>query len=147
MFLSDLTTDQLMLLVIPALPNMWGLKHAMYHDFPTSREKYRWMMACVFLPCVGGIAYFFIGRKHAGREKIDIFAKKEKNDNAPVVSEDDADAPSEPGKTAVFSETGEDAAGTGAAGSLADENDKWSFGCPKDDSKGSSEGQHGQVLP
>ena len=77
MLISDLSSEQLLMLIIPALPNMWALKHAMYHDFPTTQEKYRWMMACVFLPCVAGVAYYFVGRKHASREKVDIRARIE----------------------------------------------------------------------
>ena len=77
MLISDLSSEQLLMLIVPALPNMWALKHAMYHDFPTPKEKYRWMMACVFIPCLGGIAYYFVGRKHASREKVDIRARIE----------------------------------------------------------------------
>ncbi len=65
------------MLIVPALPNMWALKHAMYHDFPTTKEKYRWMMACVFVPCLAGVAYYFVGRKHASKEKVDIRARME----------------------------------------------------------------------
>lgn len=77
MLLTDLSTDQLMMLIAPALPNMWALRHAMYHDFPTPKEKSRWMMACIFLPCIGGLAYYFVGKKRASKEKIDIFARKD----------------------------------------------------------------------
>ena len=137
MFLTDLTTDQLMLLVIPALPNMWALKHAMYHDFPTSREKYRWMMACVFLPCVGGVAYFFVGRKHASKEKIDIFAKKGEDEAPPVAPGDGLPAPSVE-EAAVSSETKEDPAAACPKSAPAQGKDEWSFGCPDDVRKGSS---------
>lgn len=77
MLISDLSSEQLLMLIVPALPNMWALKHAMYHDFPTTREKYRWMMACVFVPCLAGVAYYFVGRKHASKEKVDIRARLE----------------------------------------------------------------------
>ena len=77
MLISDLSSEQLLMLIVPALPNMWALKHAMYHDFPTPKEKYRWMMACVFIPCLGGIAYYFVGRRHASSEKVDIRARIE----------------------------------------------------------------------
>lgn len=77
MLISDLSSEQLLMLIIPALPNMWALKHAMYHDFPTTQEKYRWMMACVFVPCLAGVAYYFVGRKHASKEKVDIRARLE----------------------------------------------------------------------
>lgn len=134
MFLTDLNTDQLMLLIVPALPNMWALKHAMYHDFPTPKEKYRWMLACVFLPCVGGLAYYFVGRKHASKEKIDIFAKKEE-----VL----ASSPSEDGAAQSLSEENapayEKQEGKHAAPSEnlpLHEKDDWSFGCPDDTQKG-----------
>lgn len=77
MLISDLSSEQLLMLIVPALPNMWALKHAMYHDFPTTQEKYRWMMACVFVPCLAGVAYYFVGRKHASKEKVDIRARIE----------------------------------------------------------------------
>ena len=78
MLISDLSSTQMMLLVLPILPNMFALKHCFHHDFPTEKEKYRWMMACVFLPCVGGIAYFLVGRRHASKEKIDVFERYKK---------------------------------------------------------------------
>ncbi len=65
MVITDLTSEQLLLLIVPALPNLWALHHAMYHDFPSQKEKSRWMMACVFLPLLGGIVYYAVGRKHA----------------------------------------------------------------------------------
>ena len=75
MLISDLSSTQMMLLVLPILPNMFALKHCFHRDFPTEKEKYRWMMACVFLPCIGGIAYFLVGRRHASKEKIDVFER------------------------------------------------------------------------
>ena len=75
MLISDLSDGQLMMLVLPILPNMWSLKHCFHHDFPTEKEKQRWMMACVFLPCIGGLAYILVGRKRASKEKIDVFER------------------------------------------------------------------------
>ena len=60
MLITDLTDTQLAMLVVPILPNMWALKHAFHHDFPTEKEKWRWMMACIFLPCIGGLAYMAV---------------------------------------------------------------------------------------
>ena len=80
MLISDLRDGQLMMLVLPILPNMWALKHCFHHDFPTEKEKQRWMMACVFLPCIGGLAYILVGRKHASKEKIDVFERYGKKD-------------------------------------------------------------------
>ena len=75
MLISDLSDTQLALLVLPILPNMWSLNHAFHHDFPTEKEKMRWLLACVFLPCIGGLAYIFVGRRRASKEKIDVFER------------------------------------------------------------------------
>ena len=80
MLISDLSDGQLMMLVLPILPNMWALKHCFHHDFPTEKEKQRWMMACVFLPCIGGLAYILVGRKHASKETINVFERYGKKD-------------------------------------------------------------------
>ena len=84
MLISDLSDGQLMMLVLPILPNMWSLKHCFHHDFPTEKEKQRWMMACVFLPCIGGLAYILVGRKRASKDKIDVFERygKKKQEQA-----------------------------------------------------------------
>ncbi len=147
------------MLIVPALPNMWALKHAMYHDFPTPKEKYRWMMACVFIPCLGGIAYYFVGRKHAGREKVDIRARIEAEraaraqeagvaaplaesavQEAPAVSEAPA-ASAEAAATAVeapaaLSEEADRESARPeerrAPEKTAPRGDDWSFGCPDD---------------
>lgn len=85
MLISDLSSTQMMLLVLPIIPNMWALNHCFHHDFPTEKEKFRWMMACVFLPCIGGIAYFLVGRRHASKDRINVFeryGKKEQGGSA-----------------------------------------------------------------
>lgn len=134
MLITDLSSEQLLMLIIPALPNMWALKHAMYHNFPTSQEKYRWMMACVFIPCLGGIAYYFVGKKHASKEKIDIRARieTERAHAAEQRAEDAANAekvPSEP--LAALAEKEPKAAGVSAAGGDNHPScGEWSFGCP-----------------
>ena len=139
MLITDLSSEQLLMLIVPALPNMWALKHAMYHDFPTPREKYRWMMACVFIPCLGGLAYYFVGRKKESREKVDILARieaeraraaEEKAAGEKAAAEEAAPAAleasfvqEEPGKP----ERSEKAVpGTGS---------DWSFGCPDEKRK------------
>lgn len=93
MLISDLSSTQMMLLVLPILPNMFALKHCFHRDFPTEKEKYRWMMACVFLPCIGGIAYFLVGRRHASKEKIDVFERYKKEKPAEAVSQADVVSP------------------------------------------------------
>lgn len=77
MLITDLSGEQLMLLLLPALPNLWGLRHAMYHDFANPKEKTRWMLACVFLPCIGGLAYLAAGRKRALDSAADASARDE----------------------------------------------------------------------
>ena len=82
MLITDLTDTQLAMLVVPILPNMWALKHAFHHDFPTEKEKWRWMMACIFLPCIGGLAYMAVGRRRASKEKINVFERYGKKDES-----------------------------------------------------------------
>ena len=141
MLISDLSSEQLLMLIGPALPNMWALKHAMYHDFPTPKEKYRWMLACVFLPCVAGVAYYFIGRKHASKEKIDIRARMEAERKEGM----EANASDEHGGEISLSSGGSSASeefsllhaeknpcsgeGSQEKSSLGNA-DAWSFGCP-----------------
>lgn len=154
MLISDLSSTQMMLLVLPILPNMWALKHAFHHDFPTEKEKFRWMMACVFLPCIGGLAYIFVGRKHASKEKIDVFERygKDKKEAAPeaVPAEsaavvpvqeqpvvDDPDCPLEYESRARApwdEEPAEavEAGNTASAESPRPEVKNWDFGCPDD---------------
>ncbi len=52
-----------LLLVIPALPNLWGIWHAFKHTFPTGQERLLWICACVFVPVLGGVAYILFGRR------------------------------------------------------------------------------------
>ncbi len=65
MLITDLSAGQLLLLALPVLPNLWALHHAFSHDFADPREKTRWMQACIFIPCVAGLAYIAVGRRHA----------------------------------------------------------------------------------
>lgn len=55
----------LVLLAIPILPNLWSIWHAFHRDFPTVQEKMAWVMACTFVPVLGGIAYILIGRRRS----------------------------------------------------------------------------------
>ena len=149
MLISDLSSEQLLMLIVPALPNMWALKHAMYHDFPTPKEKYRWMMACVFIPCLGGIAYYLVGRKHASKEKVDIRARieaeraraaEEKARSAELASTGTSPASDEvtaltaessATETSVATEEGHEGRSS-APERTARQGDDWSFGCPDD---------------
>ncbi|HJD98251.1 PLD nuclease N-terminal domain-containing protein [Mailhella massiliensis] len=134
MLITDLSSEQLLMLIVPALPNMWALKHAMYHDFPTTKEKYRWMMACVFIPCLGGIAYYFVGRKHASREKVDIRARIEAERARAAGEKAKAEAPGPvPLEASPAREEAQPAAPAEKAARTA--GGDWSFGCPDEERK------------
>lgn len=154
MLISDLSSTQMMLLVLPIIPNMWALNHCFHRDFPTEKEKYRWMMACVFLPCAGGIAYFLFGRKHASKDRINVFeryAKKkpgEENAGAAVAAPAAVEAaepevivhPEDPleYETRARAPWDEEPAETPAASAEPEaaqprpEVKDWDFGCPDD---------------
>lgn len=64
-------TTLLVLLAIPALPNLFGIWHAFHRVFPTPQERLLWMGACVFIPIIGGLAYLALGMRrarHPGKE-------------------------------------------------------------------------------
>lgn len=61
MQLTDLSGGYLALLILPILPNLWCIWHALRHEFPGEREKYAWMLGGVFLPLIGGLAYLVFG--------------------------------------------------------------------------------------
>jgi hypothetical protein len=66
-YLSTLTSAGLaiflVLAAIPIIPNLWSIRHAMYHNFATAQEKMIWLGAVVFVPVFGGLAYIVFGRK------------------------------------------------------------------------------------
>lgn len=142
MLISDLSDEQLLALILPILPNMWALKHAFHHDFPTEKEKMRWLMACVFLPCIGGLAYIFVGRKHASKEKIDVFeryGKKEEAQSAPAEAEVPAEQPAPEAAPAMDAPLPEgrarapwDEEPLEQAAPARPEAKDWDFGCPDD---------------
>ena len=142
MLISDLTDTQLALLVLPILPNMWALKHCFHHDFPTEKEKFRWMLACVFLPCIGGLAYIFVGRRHASKEKIDVFERYGTKEPA---SQTTQEAPAvEPERDEAVKVVEEASSSEGRARAPWDDDTvmdssvprpqvkDWDFGCPDD---------------
>lgn len=53
------------LLALPILPNMWSIWHVRNHDFATDQEKSLWFVLGVFVPVIGGIVYFCVGRRRA----------------------------------------------------------------------------------
>jgi len=50
------------LLALPILPNLWSIWHANMHRFASPVERMLWLAACIFVPCLGGLAYVFFGR-------------------------------------------------------------------------------------
>ncbi len=64
-FMTLLTLQwwQLAMLFLPALLNLWGIWHAFRHEFATPFERVLWMMACIFLPLIGGLAYLLFGMR------------------------------------------------------------------------------------
>lgn len=58
---------KLALLALPMLPNLWGILHAYRRRFE-GQGQVVWMLACVFLPVFGGLAYFLFGRTKAAPE-------------------------------------------------------------------------------
>lgn len=56
---------KLALLALPMLPNLWGIWHAYRHRFKGQAEQMIWIVVCVFLPVLGGLAYLLVGRARA----------------------------------------------------------------------------------
>jgi len=52
----------LVLAAVPIIPNLWAIRHALYHHFASNQEKMLWIGLAVFIPIVGGLAYIFFGR-------------------------------------------------------------------------------------
>ena len=65
MSLFSLEWWQIALLFLPALLNLWGIWHALNHTFETPLERVLWMVACVFVPVLGGVAYVLFGWRRA----------------------------------------------------------------------------------
>ncbi len=124
MLITDLSAGQLLLLALPVLPNLWSLNHAFTHEFADPREKSRWMLACVFIPCLAGIAYIAVGRRHAKGLSV-------------TGQEVPSGVPQEPGASEIREISAP--AGTKDAGASAvphrERSGGWSFGCP-DEEKG-----------
>lgn len=57
---------KLAFLILPMLPNLLGIWHVYRHRF-LGQEQIIWLMVCVFVPVIGGIAYFFFGRPRTNR--------------------------------------------------------------------------------
>ncbi|MFA6810689.1 MAG: PLD nuclease N-terminal domain-containing protein [Desulfoplanes sp.] len=55
----------LVLLILPVIPNLWSIWHIFRHGFATPAEKQGWIWLNIMLPVLGGIIYFFVGRRRA----------------------------------------------------------------------------------
>jgi hypothetical protein len=57
------------LLALPILPNLWSIWHANAHRFANPVERVLWLAACIFVPCLGGLAYVFFARPRALKDE------------------------------------------------------------------------------
>lgn len=55
----------LLLMGLPAIPNLFGIWHAWNRVFPTQQERLIWLGVCVFVPVIGGLAYLLFGMRRA----------------------------------------------------------------------------------
>jgi len=55
----------LLLLPLPILPNLWSIWHVGTHCFSSQTERRLWLVVCILVPCLGGLAYVFFGRQRA----------------------------------------------------------------------------------
>lgn len=57
---------KLPLLLLPMLPNLWGIWHISRRGFTgpegSPGSNIVWLAVCVFVPVMGGLAYIFFGR-------------------------------------------------------------------------------------
>jgi len=65
MFFSDTSPFVFALLMLPAIINLWGISHAMRHTFPGENERVLWVVACIFLPILGGVLYLIFGLRRS----------------------------------------------------------------------------------
>ena len=66
MFLAEIPQDKLLfilpLVILPILPNLWAIWHVHKNEFSTQQERAAWLLAQIFLPVLGGLAYILFGR-------------------------------------------------------------------------------------
>ena len=53
------------LLALPIVPNLWSIRHVGTHHFAQPTERFLWLAVCIFVPCLGGLAYVVFGRPRA----------------------------------------------------------------------------------
>jgi hypothetical protein len=57
------------LLAFPILPNLWSIWHVNTHRFVSPVERLLWLVTCIFVPCLGGLAYVLFGRPRVLKEE------------------------------------------------------------------------------
>ncbi|MDL2268271.1 PLD nuclease N-terminal domain-containing protein [Desulfovibrio sp. OttesenSCG-928-G15] len=74
----------LLLMGLPAIPNLFGIWHAFKRVFPSPNERLIWIAICVFVPVVGGLLYLAFGFRRARKPEAlaDASLTGEDNDNA-----------------------------------------------------------------
>lgn len=65
MFFSDISFTAFIVLMLPAVLNLWTIWHAMNHRFPQEKERFLWMLAGIFLPVLGGVFYLVWGYRRS----------------------------------------------------------------------------------
>ena len=53
------------LLILPILPNLWGIVHVYRREFPTPQERAAWLVTLIVLPVIGGLMYMLFGARRA----------------------------------------------------------------------------------
>lgn len=48
--------------------SFWAIRHAYMSDFPGESEKMFWLLAIMFMPFIGVLAYLTVGRTRARRQ-------------------------------------------------------------------------------
>jgi hypothetical protein len=62
-----LTPGQVAMCFAPALINLWAIWHAATRRFPSRIEQAVWIVVCMFVPVIGGLAYLCFGLKRSKR--------------------------------------------------------------------------------
>lgn len=62
---NDIGFLGLLLMGLPAIPNLFGIWHSYHRVFPTEKERLIWLGVCIFVPVLGGLAYLLFGFRRA----------------------------------------------------------------------------------
>ena len=81
MFFSDVSLSTFALLMLPAIINLWGISHATRHSFPGENERTLWVVACIFLPVLGGVLYLIFGLRRSKTINYDDNTDNDKKDD------------------------------------------------------------------